>query len=317
MVKRVLVAILAVLLLIMGGVLGAAAIWANSAFDENGVMRTDAGTIDPGANARSTIIDIDRFEASVPYIGELGTTRLTVMTGEGSDPSNTLFFGAAATSDVDTFVKGSAYAVGIRDGSEWVTREIPGALIPPLPRDQQFWLAQDVGRNPGIVVPSDRPLTLLVMHPSGVPSGPLTLSLDFAIPQIAKWVLGMAIAAVVLIIIAIILIIVVIRMRGRRGRHEGDVVVAAAAPVVVESAPVVEAVPVVEPAPVVEAAKPETEEPVAPEEPFVEEPVADTLFDAEPAPEPEPASQPVAAPDLMPTEEIAEGADPPAAEKHD
>lgn len=310
MVKRVLIAILAVLLLLVGGALGAAAVWANGAFDENGIMRTDAGTIVPGPDARSTIIDIDKFEANVPYIGSLGTTHLTVMTGEGSDPSNTLFFGAGATPDVDAFVKGSAYAVALREGSEWVTREVPGTLIPPLPRDQQFWLAQDVGRIPGIVVPSDRPLTLLVMHPSGIPSGPLALSIDFSIPQVGRWVLGMAIAAAVLVIVGLILIVVVIRMRGRRGRHEAAV----AEPVVAE--PVVAEPVVAEPVvaePVVAepvAAEPVAAEPVAAEpvvaEPVVAEPVAETLFDTEEAVE----SAPV-------TETDSEDVDPAAAKQHD
>ncbi len=281
MVKRVLVAILAVLLLVVGGALATAAVWAHSAFDSNGVMRFDAGTIDPGPDARSTIIDVDRYQASVPYIGELGTTRLAVSTGEGSDPSNILFIGAAATPDVDTFVKGSAYAVALRDGSEWTTREVPGALIPPLPRDQTFWLAQDVGRNPGIAVPDDRPLTLVVMHPAGVPSGPLVMSIDFAIPQVARWVLGMAIAAGVLLIAGIVLLIVVVRMRGRRGRHEGDVVeVVPDTPVLVATADAPAE------APAVEAADKDTAvaavAAVAEEAPAVEAPTAtETVPEAE------------------------------------
>ena len=249
MVKRVLVAIVAVLLLLLGGALGAAAFWANGAFDDNGVMRFDAGTITPGTDARSTIVDVARFGATIPYIGDLGTTRLSVTTGESADPSNTLFIGAAATPDVDTFVKGSAYAVGIREGADWITREVPGALIPGLPRDQQFWLAQDVGRNPGIVVPSERPLTLLIMHPAGIPSGPLVLSIDFAIPQASQWVLGMAIASGVLLLVGLTLVFVVVRMRGRRGRHE-----------VAVDAPVTQTVPVIA---VVEDAVTTVDEPAA------------------------------------------------------
>lgn len=221
-----LVAILAMLLLVVGGALGSAAIWAHGSFDDSGVMRFDAGTIDPGPDARSTIVDIDRFSATIPYIGELGTTRLSVSTGETADPSNTLFIGAAATPDVDTFVRGSAYAVGIKDGGVWTIRAVPGSLIPPLPRDQDFWLAQDVGRNPGIVVPGARPLTLLVMHPSGIPSGPLVLSTDFVIPTAGQWVLGMAIAAGVLLLVGLFLLVLVFRMRGRRGRHEAAVAAA-------------------------------------------------------------------------------------------
>ena len=222
MIKRVLTAIVAVLLLIAGGALAAAAGWVHTAFDESGTMRFDAGTITPGPDARSTVIDVATFGATVPYIGEFGSTRLSVTTGERGDPSDVLFIGAASTDDVDAFVKGSPYAVALRIGSEWITKEVPGALIPPLPRDQPFWLAQEVGPNPGLVVPSDRPLTLLIMHPAGIPSGPLTLSIDFTIPLAARWSLGLAIAAGVLLIVGVVLLIVVARMRGRRGRHEFD-----------------------------------------------------------------------------------------------
>ncbi|MDQ5975903.1 MAG: hypothetical protein QG661_3112, partial [Actinomycetota bacterium] len=172
MIKRIIVVIVAIVMLAAGVACATAAVWVNGAFDENGVMRFDAGTIEPGADARSVIVDVDRFGATIPYIGQFGTTRLSVRTGERADPSDTLFFGAASTSDVDAFVKGSAYAVALRSGSEWTTRDVPGALVPPLPRPQPFWLAEDVGREPAIVVPQDRPLTLLVMHPSGIPTGP-------------------------------------------------------------------------------------------------------------------------------------------------
>ncbi len=291
MVKRILLAVLAVILLLLGGAVAAAAVWANGAFDDRGVMRFDAGTINPAVDARSTIIDVDKFSASIAYIESLGSTQLSVSAAESADPTNAVFFGAAATPDVDAFVKGSSYSVAIKDGSQWTTRDVPGSLLPPLPRDQQFWLAQAVGPQPAITVPADRPLTLLVMNPSAVPTGPITLSIDFVVPRANDWILGMAIAAGVLIVVGLILIVIVIRIRGgrgKRGKHEPGVEEPVIEPVVeAEPEPVVEAEPEpvveAEPEPVVEAEP----EPVVEAEP---EPVVEAepepVVEAEPEPEP-------------------------------
>lgn len=220
MVKKVLLGILAALLLVAGGALGAAAVWAYGTLGPDGVMRFDAGTISPGPQDHATIVDIDRFSATVPYIGELGTITLSISSGERGDPADTLFLGAAATTDVDAYLKGTAYAVALKDGDEWTTRAVPGEATPALPREQTFWIAQGVGAQPAIPVPPDRPLTLVMMHPSTVPTGPVTLSILFTVPQASNWVLGMAIAAGVLVLLAVLLVVLIVRMRTRRGRHQ-------------------------------------------------------------------------------------------------
>jgi hypothetical protein len=221
-IKRILVGLLAAVLLLAGGVAGAAAIWAYSTFGMKGLMSFDAGTITPGATAKSTILDIDKFGATVPYIGAYGTTTLSASTGQPADPTETLFIGAASTSDVDAFVKGTPYAVAIREGTQWTTREVPGVTNPPLPRTQTFWQAQAVGARPAIVVPEQRPLTLVIMHPSGIPSGPVTLRIDFTVRNASQWITGLAIASGILLLLGILALVVLFRMRGRRGRHQGE-----------------------------------------------------------------------------------------------
>ncbi len=59
---------------------------------------------------------------------------------------------------------------------------MPGASALPLPREQDIWIADDVGRRASIEVPQERPLTLVLMHPSAIPSGPLALAVDFTVP---------------------------------------------------------------------------------------------------------------------------------------
>jgi hypothetical protein len=221
-IKRILVGLLAAVLLIAGGAAGAAAIWAYSTFGMSGLMSFDAGTISPGPSARSTILDIDKFGATVPYIGAYGTTTLSVSTGEPGDSSETLFIGAAKTADVDAYVKGTPYAVAIREGTEWTTRDVPGVGEPELPRTQSIWTVQAVGARPAIVVPDERPLTLVVMHPSTIPSGPVSLSIDFTVKNASEWITGLAIASGILLLLGVLALVVLFRMRGHKGRHQGQ-----------------------------------------------------------------------------------------------
>ena len=222
-IKKILMGLLAVILLLAGGIAAAAAIWSYSTFGMDGQMSFDAGTISPGPVARSTILDVDRFGATVPYIGKYGTTTLSVSGEEPGDGTTTLFIGAAPTPEVDAYVKGTPYAVAFRDGDAWTTRDVPGTSPPALPRTQTFWTAQAVGARPAIVVPEERPLTLVLMHPSALPSGPLTLSIDFTVHNASRWITGLAIAAGVLLVLGIIALVMVFRVGGRKGRHSGDV----------------------------------------------------------------------------------------------
>jgi hypothetical protein len=241
-VKRVILGVVAVLLIAAGACAGVIAAWANSEFGATGVMRFDAGTIQPAASAQAIVIDIDRFGATVPFIGQLGTTALSVSTGESGDPSDTLFIGAGATADVDAYLKGVPYAVAVRDGSQWTTRDVPGSTAAAPPRQQGFWLDDAVGRQPAITVPGLRPLTVVVMHPAGLWTGPVTLGIDFVVPASADWILGLTIAAALCVLLGALLLVLSVRWgrgRGRRrGRHE-DSGAPEPQPVVAEPDPVV------------------------------------------------------------------------------
>lgn len=220
MLKKVIVGLLAVLFLAAAVALGGTALWTYATFGSNGVLRFDAGTITPGPSARATIVDVDRFGATVPYIGDFGKTTLAVSSGERGDPTDTIFIGAAATPEVDAYLKATPYTVGIRDGDSWTTRDVPGVAKPALPREQSFWLDQAVGARPDITVPSERPLTLVVMHPSTIPTGPITLTIDFTVPDASTWILVMSVSAGVLALISLLLFVLLVRMLRRRGRHE-------------------------------------------------------------------------------------------------
>ncbi len=312
MVKRVLLGAVAVLLIAAGAAAGVIAAWANGQFGTDGVMSFDAGTIIPADASQATVIDIERFGATIPFIGPMGTTSLSVTSGESGDPSDTLFIGAGATADVDAYLKGAPYTVAIRNGSGWTTRDVPGGASAALPRQQGFWLDDSVGRHPDIQVPDLRPLTVVVMHPSGLSSGPVTLGIEFRVPDSATWIVGFAIAAVLLLALGVLLLVVAMRGGRRRGRHEDGVQTAAGETVAVadtvDAGTHVEVGPAADEPSVAADAQPATvlaepdDEPVAGEpvvdEPVVDEPVVDEPVVDEPvADEPvvdEPDAEPVA-----------------------
>jgi hypothetical protein len=216
---RVVLGVAGVLLLLAGLVTGGVAAWASAVLGADGVLRYDAGTIIPAPGTIATIVDVERFDAAVPYVDALGTTSLSVASGEQGDPSDTLFLGAAETARVDAYVKGSAYSVGILDGGDWVVRDVPGTAALPLPGSQDIWIADDVGRRASIEVPQARPLTLVLMHPAGIPSGPLVLSVDFTVPDVDDWVARLAVVAGVLLLLGALLVVIALRRRRGPGRH--------------------------------------------------------------------------------------------------
>jgi hypothetical protein len=220
---RVVLGVAGVLLLLAGLAAGGLAAWASAVFGSDGALSLDAGTITPAPGTLATIVDVDRFSATVPYVGGLGTASLAVGSGDAGDPSDTVFLGAAGTPAVDAYLKGTPYSVAIREADTWTVREVPGASVPPLPRDQGLWITDDVGRRASIQVPQERPLTLVLMHPSAIPSGPLTLTVDFAVPGVTTWVTWLLAAAGLLLVLGTVLLLVAIRRRRSTGRHAAEV----------------------------------------------------------------------------------------------
>lgn len=219
MVMRVVLGVAAVLLLLAGLAAGGLAGWASSVFGSDGALRVDAGTITPAPGTIATIVDVDRFSATVPYVGDLGTTSLSVTSGDAGDASDTVFLGAGSTLAVDAYLKGTPYSVALREGGEWTVRAVPGAAAPALPREQDLWITDDVGRRASIDVPQERPLTLVIMHPSAIPSAQLALSVDVTVPAVTTWVGWGLVAAGVLIVLGVLLLALALRRRRTAGRH--------------------------------------------------------------------------------------------------
>lgn len=291
MVKRVVLLVVAGILLVVSAALGLAAAWGYSALGPDGVMRFGLGTITPDSTAQATIIDVDRYSLSIPYIQSLGTVTLEATTGETGDPSDVLFLGAAATPDVDSYLRGTPYSVAVRVGDEWQTRQVPGSGTAAPAREQAFWLAAAVGREPAIQVPDQRPLTLVVTHPAGLPTGPFALRFGFTVPDAPTWILVMAAVAAVLLIVAIVLVIIAFRVKTaprRRGKHEAEPV-EDGVPVAAGAAPADVAPAGAAPADVAPEPEHLADEPAQPPAEPVTEVLPATAVEAQPEPEAEPA----------------------------
>lgn len=224
MVSRIILATVGGILIVVGVIAGATAIWGYTSIGTDGLVRIPAGSITPGEDARATIIDVDTFSVSAPYVGGLGSSEL-VVTSPQATAEQPLFIGAAATADADAYLGGVPYAAAFRDGGDWTVREVPGGLQPPDPASGR-WLAQASGIAPGIVVPSQRPLSLVVLAPAGNPLGTFDLAVAFSIPDASSWLLGLAIAAGVLIALGALLLVLGLRRRRALGKHAAGAVVA-------------------------------------------------------------------------------------------
>jgi hypothetical protein len=280
-VRRVILGVLGAVLLLVGLAAGAAALWAYAVLGNDGILRYSEGTITPGASAQATIIDVDRFSVTVPVVGGLGDTTLSV-----TAPAGDVFFGAAATPDVDAYLTGVPYSVAVRNAGDWSVTDIPGGQPAADPAAQAFWLASDSGARAAIAVPASRPLTLVAMTPTGAVTGPLELSVDVTVADVGAYVTWLAVTAGVGVLIGILLLVLAFRRKRPMGRHAaGSVPTEPAATAVVEAGEP-------ETEPTQPTAAPETPEP----EPEPETPEPET-------PEPEPESEPESeTPELETTE---------------
>jgi hypothetical protein len=73
-------------------------------------------------------------------------------------------------------------------------------------------------------VPEERPLTLVLMHPSAIPSDQLVLTVDFTVPGVTTWVVSLLVAAGVLVGLGVVLVVLAVRRRRRSGRHAAGTV---------------------------------------------------------------------------------------------
>lgn len=215
MIRRVLLAVVALVLLAAGAATIAGGVWLLGTFGSDGVLRGSLGRIDPVPGTLSTIVDIERFEVDVSLPDGLAETRLAVRPVAG----DVLFLGAAPTPDLDAYLAGSPYTVAALSGSTWQTREVPGERPADLPGPAPWWLAIDQGPQPSISVPAERPLTVVVAHPGAQPTGAFDVSYEVLLPQARPASIALFAVGGVLLLLGVAAAVGAALVRGRRGRH--------------------------------------------------------------------------------------------------
>ena len=203
------------LLVLVGVAAGAVAVWGYTSVGSDGVVHLPIGTVSPDESARAAIVDVGTFAVTAPYVGALGQSELVVTS---ATPGRTVFVGAAATPAADAYLAGVPYAAAFREGDAWSVRGVPGGQPLPPPTSGT-WLAQATGTSPGIEVPEQRPLSLVVADPTGEPVGAFELGVAFTIPDASSWLLGLAIAAGVLVVVGGVLVFLGLRRRRALGKH--------------------------------------------------------------------------------------------------
>lgn len=197
--------------LLAGGVLVAGAAVVQSALDAEGRMYVSVGTI-PAGDARTLVMDIDRYSAAPGLLGPLGQARLAFRS-----PAGPLQVGVGDSAEVDSELRGSTYAVARRDEGAWQTTAVPGVAAPRDVSSQGSWLDRATGAAPEIAIPSHRPLTLVVSGPTALDD----VMVDAVVEVQSHRAIVLSLVAVGLVLLAIGVLLVVLGARGRssRARH--------------------------------------------------------------------------------------------------
>lgn len=207
-------------LLLAGCALGTGAWLVQSAFGGDGRMLIPMGTI-PAGDARTVIVDIDRFSAATAVLGAgmgpVGQARLSFRAESGP-----LEVAVGDSEQVDSFLRGSAYAVARHEGGAWQTVTVPGTVgrdpaDQVAPAGQGEWLARSRGSAPEIAIPDHRPVTL-VMAGTG-PLHDVAVDAVVAVEGHRGIVLGLAVSALVLVVIGACLTTLGARSARTRARH--------------------------------------------------------------------------------------------------
>ena len=119
MTRGVKMLVVGIALVIAGVILDGAGVMLWSTVDSDGRIVVPVGVVDAG-QARTLVVDIDRYAAAPPGLQSLGRTRLSVIAREK------VFLAVGSTPDVDGALRGSTYVAANGAGSGWQVAEVPG-----------------------------------------------------------------------------------------------------------------------------------------------------------------------------------------------
>lgn len=201
-------AVLGVILLVVGLLLGIGGVLTATTFGPSGTLQTASTPLSTTPDGYALVADVVGVSAGFPGSDLLGTPTL----GADSPGTERLFVGIGSRQDVDDYLAGVAFQAVRQDGGTWESLSIPGGRKPKVPSDESFWFRASTGNAPTIdFATSNGTGTFVVMHADGTPD----VSARILIGYTSKWVFPLAIGAVVLAALLILEGIVLLRKSRR------------------------------------------------------------------------------------------------------
>lgn len=218
MFRRIVLAMLAIVLVVVGGTIltGAGLIW--TTFGADGFVTTSAGALSGGASSEAIVIDVAKVAVSVPFLPIAGETSI-VVTPAGSDGSTGVFLASASTAVVDAYLSGGRYSVGEYAEGTWETVDVPGFRQLGPPNDAP-WTDSDEGMSPAIALGSDGTQSVVIMNSAGGAPVDTLLTLRMRVPDTTTYAIALTAVGSLVIGSGLVLLWLALLHLRRRGSHE-------------------------------------------------------------------------------------------------
>ncbi len=186
--------------------LGIGAAWIVQAFGPSSRVMSDLGEIPVRPNAQAIVIDLDRVDASIPYLPVEGKASLLIKpAGEraGDDPAD-IFIGLAPSEVLDGYLIGGSYSVARLKAGSWTVTPVTGGRELGSTAAVE-WTASARGAGPSIRLSGREPISIVILN--GDLGRPVTVRafLVLGVPEASSYQTAAVGLAVLLLVMAITL----------------------------------------------------------------------------------------------------------------
>lgn len=204
--KRFLLLAASVVCLLGALSLGIGAAWIVQAFGPSSRVVTDLGEIPVRPDAQAIVIDLDRVDASIPYLPVEGTASLLIKpAGEraGDDPAD-IFIGLASSTSLDGYLIGGSYSVARLEDATWTITPVTGGRELGSTATVE-WTASARGAAPSIRLSGRDPISIAILN--GDLGRPVAVHafLVLGVPEASSYQTAAVGLAVLLLVMAITL----------------------------------------------------------------------------------------------------------------
>ncbi|CAB4738607.1 unannotated protein [freshwater metagenome] len=228
MLKRLVIALLGILCLIVGAAGLISGAWIYTVFGSDGEVSAPAGSVVEVQGSNAVVIDLADANLSVPYLTFKGETTIQAKNTVG-EMGAALFLGVGEATVIDEYLAQTTYSVGefTAPTKPWKMTLVPGPANTPgapfgQPAEKLIWSSSAIGDPAVLQLDSPAaPLTLVVMRSDALSPVAADLSVHLKVPQlvITMWI-ALAVAVLLLPAALTLFWIALFHLR-KRGRHEG------------------------------------------------------------------------------------------------